>query len=281
MKDFCKGIGMIFLNVLWTEVFAASDAAVVAAPKGGNDVWEMISHAGPMVKFILAALVFLSLACWSVTFIKFRLFRRVRKESDLFITQFRQRKNFPTLFRDTQMLNDSHLAQIFRIGFSELNRLNKSVDARSLPEVKLHPEILLESVERAMREAVTTEAAHLERFLPLLATTGSTAPFIGLFGTVWGIMGSFHEIGQKGTANLAVVAPGISEALVATAIGLGAAIPAVVAYNYFINRVRVMENEMSYFAADFLNLLKRDLMRRSRQEGVGISSGEPHLAAQD
>lgn len=123
------------------------------------------------------------------------------------------------------------------------------------------------------------ERQRLERFLPLLATTGSTAPFIGLFGTVWGIMTSFQEIGLKGAANLAVVAPGISEALVATAMGLAAAIPAVVAYNHFSNRIRMLENEMSHFSADFLNMLKRDLMRRGKQEE---SAPEQHrLAVQD
>jgi biopolymer transport protein TolQ len=133
--------------------------------------------------------------------------------------------------------------------------------------------VLLENVERAIMGATTSERQRFERFLPLLATTGSTAPFIGLFGTVWGIMTSFQEIGLKGAANLAVVAPGISEALVATAMGLAAAIPAVVAFNHFSNRIRVVENEMSHFSADYLNMLKRDLMRKGKQD-------EPMVEAQ-
>lgn len=123
------------------------------------------------------------------------------------------------------------------------------------------------------------ERQRFERFLPLLATTGSTAPFIGLFGTVWGIMVSFQDIGMKGAANLAVVAPGISEALVATAMGLAAAIPAVVAYNQFANRIRRVESEMNHFSAEFLNLLKRDLMRRSKQDEAVSES--PRLAVQE
>jgi biopolymer transport protein TolQ len=260
----------MFLNFLWGVAYAASETVGAPYQRGGDGVLDMIRHAGPMVKFILLMLILLSIGCWCVTFVKARLYRRVQKESELFINYFRQRKSLAALYRDTQMLQYSHMAEIFRIGYAELNRLNKSVDAKNFQEAKVHPEELLESVDRAMRGAVVTEAQHLERFLPLLATTGSTAPFIGLFGTVWGIMTSFQEIGLKGSASLAVVAPGISEALIATAIGLGAAIPAVVAYNYFTNRVRVMENEMNYFAADFLNLLKRDLMRRIKQEGTPV-----------
>ena len=116
---------------------------------------------------------------------------------------------------------DSHLAQIFRVGYAELNRMGKSLETRNLLELSANPEVLLENVERAIQGGMTSERQRFERFLPLLATTGSTAPFIGLFGTVWGIMTSFQEIGIKGAANLAVVAPGISEALIATAIGLG------------------------------------------------------------
>ncbi|MGD9506443.1 MAG: protein TolQ [Syntrophobacteraceae bacterium] len=262
----------MLLNTLVGAAYAASETVAAPYQRGGDGVLDMIHHAGPMVKCILAALMLLSLGCWAVTFIKLRLLHRVQKESEQFINYFRQRKNLSALYRDTQSFQDSHVAEIFRIGYTELNRLNKSVDAKNIQDVKLHPEELLESVDRAMRGGIVTEAQHLESFLPLLATTGSTAPFIGLFGTVWGIMTSFQEIGVKGSANLAVVAPGISEALVATAIGLAAAIPAVVAYNYFTNRIRVMENEMNYFAADFMNLLKRDLMRRIKQEGSGGDS---------
>jgi biopolymer transport protein TolQ len=110
---------------------------------------------------------------------------------------------------------------------------------------------------------MNAQVTHLGYALTFLATTGNTAPFIGLFGTVWGIMNSFHSIGLRGGANLAVVAPGISEALIATAAGLAAAIPAVMAYNYFSNQVRVLESEMSNFSSDFLNIIERDLFKKS------------------
>jgi hypothetical protein len=117
------------------------------------------------------------------------------------------------------------------------------------------------NVKRALRRAINTEMTRLTQMVPFLATTGNTTPFIGLFGTVWGIMNSFHGIGQRGSASLAVVAPGISEALIATAAGLAVAIPAVIAFNHFMQKIRVIETELHSFSADFLNILDRDILR--------------------
>jgi|WetSurMetagenome_2_1015567.scaffolds.fasta_scaffold12278_1 biopolymer transport protein TolQ len=252
-----------FLSAL---AYAATEPLSAPYQRGGNGIWEMVSHAGPMVKFVLLALLVLSIACWCVILLKARLVRRAKQESVQFIELFRQRKNYTLLYKDSQILEDSHLAQLFRVGYMELNRLSKSLETKNIQELRVNPEVLLENVDRAIQGGMMAERQRFERFLPLLATTGSTAPFIGLFGTVWGIMTSFQDIGLKGAANLAVVAPGISEALVATAMGLAAAIPAVVAYNHFANHIRMIENEMSHFSADFLNMLKRDLMRRGRQD---------------
>jgi biopolymer transport protein TolQ len=121
----------------------------------------------------------------------------------------------------------------------------------------------VENIKRALRRAINTEMTRMTKMIPFLATTGNTAPFIGLFGTVWGIMNSFHGIGQMGSASLAVVAPGISEALVATAVGLAAAIPAVIAFNYYMNKIRTLETELHSFSADFLNIVERDILGRS------------------
>jgi biopolymer transport protein TolQ len=118
----------------------------------------------------------------------------------------------------------------------------------------------LDNITRAMKRSHTAEITHLESLVPFLATTGSTAPFIGLFGTVWGIMIAFQDIGKMGSANLATVAPGISEALIATATGLAAAIPAVIAYNYFNSKIKVLDAEMESFTSDFLNIIKRHFM---------------------
>lgn len=260
---------------------ATAYAADLAAPyqRSGDSVIDMIFNAGPMVKFVLLILMALSIGCWCVIVLKYRLIRRANRESGQFISLFRQRKNYSALYRDSEKLSDSHLAEIFRVGYAELSRLGKSLETKNLLDLSASSEVLLENVERAINGGMTSERQRLERFLPLLATTGSTAPFIGLFGTVWGIMTSFQQIGIKGAANLAVVAPGISEALIATAIGLGAAIPAVVAYNHFSNKIRGIENEMSQFSADYLNMLKRDLMRKGRQEEAAPSqANEPRFA---
>ena len=120
----------------------------------------------------------------------------------------------------------------------------------------------LDNVKRAMRKANVMEIDRLGRSLPFLATTGSATPFIGLFGTVWGIMTSFHDIGLRGSASLAVVAPGISEALVATAAGLAVAIPAVIFYNFYSNKLGEFESDIEYFSTDFLNLIERDFLTR-------------------
>ena len=261
------------MNFLIATAYAAAEAG---APyhRTGDGIWEMVQHAGPVVKLIMLALLCLSFACWGVILLKLRLFRRARKESEQFVDLFRQRKNYSVLYRESQILEDSHLAQLFRMGYAELNRLGKSLETKNLSELMVNPEILLENVERAIQGGMMAERQRFESYLPLLATTGSTAPFVGLFGTVWGIMSSFQDIGARGSANLAVVAPGISEALVATAMGLAAAIPAVVAYNHFSNRIRMVDNEMSHFASDFLNTLKRDLMRRGRQEEASVATQE-------
>jgi biopolymer transport protein TolQ len=246
---------------LTLEAYAASDN-LTASTIHVNGVGDMIMQAGPMVKAILLILLLLSVACWAVILIKSRMLHRARRESSQFMELYWHRKNFPGLYRDSKTMEDSHLAQVFQVGYEELIRLNKYLDLTNSDESWVDPGTLLENVDRAMRGAMLAESQRLERFVPLLATTGNTAPFIGLFGTVWGIMTSFQEIGLKGAANLAVVAPGISEALVATAIGLATAIPAVIAFNHFSNKLRQVESEMSNLAADFMNIVKRDLLRR-------------------
>ncbi|MFH1132740.1 MAG: MotA/TolQ/ExbB proton channel family protein, partial [Pseudomonadota bacterium] len=150
----------------------------------------------------------------------------------------------------------SPISQVFKAGYVELGRIKSTEEASTSGWLGD-----MQTIERALDRAETTEMTKLESMLPFLATTGSAAPFIGLFGTVWGIMNSFRNIGAKGAANLATVAPGIAEALIATAIGLMAAIPAVVAYNYFLRRVKVLSAEMDSFSNDFLNIIKRHFFK--------------------
>ncbi len=258
----------MIMESLTNTVYAATEALPGAAPATGSGALHMMLQAGPMVKFVLLVLLLLSVSSWCVIFMKFRATRKAKKESQSFITFFRQRKSYAALYKESQLLQDSHLGEVFRQGYMELNRLSRFAESKGLQGLKSNRDVIVENVDKAMQKGIRAERQRFERFLPLLATTASTAPFIGLFGTVWGIMTSFQAIGIMGAANLAVVAPGISEALVATAIGLGVAIPAVIAYNHFSNAIRIMENEMIYFAEDFLDIIKRDLVKKAKSEGA-------------
>lgn len=216
---------------------------------------DLILNAGPVVKLVLLVLVYFSVVSWAIIFYKFRVIHRATKDSEGFLDFFWAKKRFDLVSQGTGNYPMSPLAVLFREGYQELmktrQRQEEGEDAYSADLGGS------ENVARALRRATTLETHRLEKFLTFLATTGSTAPFIGLFGTVWGIMDSFRGIGQTGSASLAVVAPGISEALVATAIGLVAAIPAVMGYNHFVNKVNVLTGEMDNFSQEFLNIVER------------------------
>jgi biopolymer transport protein TolQ len=232
-----------------------------------NEIVQMIFHAGPMVRFVLLLLLFFSTTSWAIIFAKYRSIRKARKESSEFLDLFWNSPGLSEAFAGSKRLQYSPIARLFRLAYVELRKVNKSQSSSSggdmTDEASLSRQMVaVDNIKRALRRAVNMELTGLGRALPFLATTGNTTPFIGLFGTVWGIMNAFRGIGMRGSASLAVVAPGISEALIATAAGLAAAIPAVVAYNYFTNKVRVLESEMHSFSADFLNLIERDLITR-------------------
>ncbi len=252
-------------SIFTTTLLAATESMGASPVAARSDVLHMVLNASPMVRAIMAGLLLLSVFCWGVMAAKARMIRRANRESGRFIKLFIERKDYDELFKESETLEQGHLAYVFRRGYAELKRVSALFESRGLPNYMDHPENLLENVDRAIQGGVIARRKRLYRFLPVLATTGGTAPFIGLFGTVWGIMTSFQEIGMRGSANLAVVAPGISEALVATAMGLAAAIPAVVAYNHFNNKIQSIEDDMLQFTSDFLNCLKADLMCRSGQ----------------
>jgi biopolymer transport protein TolQ len=225
----------------------------------------MIMHAGPMGKMVMLTLLIFSIVSWAIIFMKIRLFKKAARETDVFLESFWSSKTLNDADNAAKNFPLSPEAAVFSAGFSELQKINK-IRNRSESDTGNEPLEMqlatMDNLKRAIRKAESQELSNLGRSLPFLATTGSAAPFIGLFGTVWGIMVSFHDIGVRGSASLAVVAPGISEALVATAAGLGAAIPAVIAYNYFANQLNEIENEMQNFSTDFLNLVERDLLSR-------------------
>lgn len=231
---------------------------------------DLILHAGPMVRAIMAVLLGMSLICWAIIVAKFLELRNVNRESEAFADMVRQSRNMEPLLEQCQEMRHGHLVHVFRAGLAELHRVRAFFAQTGRKEPADYAELLLENVDRAVRSGIIAKRKRLQRRLPFLATTGGVAPFIGLFGTVWGIMTSFHSIGIKGSANLAVVAPGISEALVATAIGLAAAIPAVAAYNHFSDRITLIEDEMLQFSSDLLNRLRTDLMDRPAPDEVAI-----------
>lgn len=232
-----------------------------------SDIVQMILHSGPMVRFVLLLLLFFSMTSWAIIFTKYRFIKKARKESTYFLDLFWNKASLSEALAASKGLHYSPVARVFRVAYVELSKVRKSRLRTSNGEkaqgATLYPDVVtLDNIKRALRRAMNTELTGLNKALPFLATTGNTTPFIGLFGTVWGIMTAFRAIGLRGSASLAVVAPGISEALIATAAGLAAAIPAVVAYNYFTEKVRVLESSMHSFSADFLNLIERNLITR-------------------
>jgi len=196
---------------------------------------QLVLHAGYVVKAVLIILLFFSVFSWAIIFYKHRYLSAAARESESFLRSFRAGRDIKGLFSTAKTLNLSPIANVFRSVYVEEGRVNR------------------DEIRRLLRRYEALEAAKLESYLNFLATTGSTTPFIGLFGTVWGIMDAFRGIGAAGSASLVVVAPGIAEALITTAAGLAAAIPAVVAYNYYLSRARRLIIEMEDFSEELLD----------------------------
>ena len=224
---------------------------------------DLILYSGPVVKAVLLILLFFSIFSWAIIFAKLRLVRLADSESRSFLRIFWEGKQFASIFAESKKLRHSPTAEIFRAAYLELTKLsqaksNPDSSRKSSDPTSFSMELSgVENINRAMRQALTSELTKLERALGFLATTGSTTPFIGLFGTVWGIMSSFQAIGVQMNANLATVAPGIAEALIATALGLFAAIPAVIFYNLLLNKLKVLIAMMEDFVLEFLNLSEK------------------------
>jgi biopolymer transport protein TolQ len=224
--------------------------------------------AGPVAKAVLVILLVFSIVSWALIVEKWWQFRRLRRQTLAFHRVFREGRRPSFVQATAKKFRESPLAQLYGACYQELSGVGEVVDhLLDDAEEGLPPE-RLEMVDRTLRRTSALEIARLERYLPFLATTASATPFIGLFGTVWGVMSAFQGIGQQGSANLAVVAPGISEALIATAAGLGAAIPAVIGYNYFVNRVKHWATEMEGFSLELLNLFCRPGMKARAQDGI-------------
>ncbi len=244
------------INIAW-----ASESSVQVANTGA---WHAIMSATPVVQLTLISLLGMSVISWAIMFQKRKQFRAVEQGNLPFEEKFWKAKSLEDVNDQLNEFSDSNLAAVFRLGYVELKKIAES--NLSLPSNSEAPVLDIggiDNLQRALRKAIDLEISRLESRLTFLATVGSVGPFVGLFGTVWGIMGSFQKIGQTGMASLAVVAPGIAEALIATGVGLAAAIPATIAYNLFVGRIKKQELALNNFAADFLNLAKRNFFRGS------------------
>jgi biopolymer transport protein TolQ len=228
---------------------------------GHPAILDMMLGSGPVVRAVLLVLVGFSIGCWGIAFAKSLEMRRARRQSQRFVEIFWDAKNLGTIQAASVDMKESPVAQIFRAGYQELQRLTKSKRGNPGGEDEAVEFGGIENVQRAMSRARTQEVTRLERGLTFLATTASTAPFIGLFGTVWGIMTAFMGLSTTTSSSIQAVAPGIAEALIATAVGLAAAIPAVVMYNRFARQVRVLTAEMETFASEFLNIAERHFLK--------------------
>jgi biopolymer transport protein TolQ len=249
-------------------VYALARFAQAAQPEAGagelttnSDIVRLVADASPLAKVVLLILLIFSAASWGIILYKFWTFRRAERQTATFLGVFRKSSKFSEVQAVCPGLTESPLVGLFQSGYAELNaQLRASQPEPQKPSpVAGRPTLKsLDAVDRALLRAATVEMTKLESRLPFLATTASVTPFIGLFGTVWGIMSSFLNISATGSSSLTTVGPGIAEALIATAAGLFAAIPAVIFYNHFTNRVKHFSNEMDDFSLEFLNISERN-----------------------
>jgi biopolymer transport protein TolQ len=240
----------------------------VAQLAGTSEIVQIVTRANPINQTVLAVLVLFSVVSWAIILLKFWSYRRVARQSRTFLDVFRKSSKFSEVQAVCPTLPASPLVGVFQAGFAEMNAQFRAMGAGShnpgpaagaAPAPAARPVLKsLGAVDRALIRAATIEVNKLERRLTFLATTASVTPFIGLFGTVVGILIAFERIGTTGSTNLAVVGPGISEALIATAAGLAAAIPAVLSYNHFTHRVKEFSTTMDDFALEFLNIAERN-----------------------
>jgi biopolymer transport protein TolQ len=226
-----------------------STSLLNAGTNANSGILALLSKATPVSKFAMLLLLVFSVVSWAIIIFKLVEYGKARKTSEKFVHHFRRTKNFSEINKYASNLQNSPLAIIFRYGYKELS-------------MQMGPDnsgegINLDSVNRSLVRASNGEITRLERLNGFLATTASVSPFVGLFGTVWGIFTAFQQIGEQMNANLATVAPGIAEALIATALGLFAAIPAVIFYNLLLSKLKVMISSMDDFIMEFLNVSER------------------------
>ena len=229
--------------------------AGVPLAAGGPSIVELVLDAGPVGKLVLLVLLAASVVCWGIIVERVRFFRSAARETRAFLQQFHGGSRLAQLRDATEPWDRSPVVSLFKAAFHEVSQLSLEKDGEG--GGRMLDDASVADVQRMMSRSAAANQRDMERSLTFLATTASTAPFVGLFGTVWGIMDAFQRIGVTGAASLETYAPGIAEALIATAAGLFAAVPAAIAYNSFYRQVRTMSIEMEEFQYDFTHLLQK------------------------
>jgi len=246
------------MSSLWSLQLMVQDGLSTSQQ---HSILDLVRGSGLVVQAILYLLILFSVMSWAIIAQKYRQIRRAKKETEKFIEIFWERRNLSSIHDASRELAASPVAQVFRSGYEELVRVSRSKKESSSGD-NLTTELGgVENVSRAMIRATSVETTKLEKHCSFLATTASSAPFIGLFGTAWGIMNAFRGLSVTHSSSIQAVAPGIAEALIATAVGLAAAIPALMAYNYFVQQIKVLAVEMDNFAHEFLNIAERHFFK--------------------
>ena len=242
--------------------YAQGDTPATGAGEVNTDIIYLVTHANLFSQLILGILLIFSAVSWGIVLYKFWQFGRASRQSSSFLDVFRKSSKFSEVQAVCRTLSASPLVGLFQAGYTELNlqlRATGNPEPAKPVATAVRPTLKsLDGVDRALLRATTVEMTKLERHIPFLATTASITPFIGLFGTVWGIMAAFVRIGATGSTSLQAVGTPIAEALIATAAGLFAAIPAVYFYNHFTNRVKHLAADMDDFSLEFLNISERN-----------------------
>lgn len=254
---------LLFILLVSLPQVLLAEGEADAASDAPRSVIDLMMGSGPVVRFVLLILIVMSIVTWGIVITKGMQFRKARNQSAEFWSSFWGGRNLGEINQVSQYLTQSPLASVFCSGYKELSNIVRKKQQQEEAETSGNGNSFgdLENIERALKKAKAEELTRLENGLIFLATTASAAPFIGLFGTVWGIMNAFMGLSHVKTTSLQAVAPGISEALIATAIGLFAAIPAAIAFNYFSQQVKVLARNMDMFAAEFLNMARINFLR--------------------
>jgi biopolymer transport protein TolQ len=246
------------MSFLWSLQLLAQEGLPTPQEHG---ILDLVRGSGIVVQAILYLLILFSVVSWGIIAYKSRQIRQSKRESEKFIEIFWERRNLSSIHDASRELKGSPVGQVFRAGYEELVRVTRTKKDSSAGESLTTELGGVDNVSRAMKRATSVEITKLEKYLTFLATTASAAPFIGLFGTVWGIMDAFRGLSVTHSSSIQAVAPGIAEALIATAVGLAAAIPALMAYNYFVQQIKVLAVEMDNFSHEFLNIAERHFFK--------------------